>query len=187
MRSAKELLADSPVIAAVKDDEGLQRAIESDCQVIFLLYGNIITIGGLVQKIHEAGKVGIVHADLVEGLSNRDIAIDGLVQLSHPDGIISTRSGLIRRAQALDLLTIQRGFLIDSMSMRSLLAQAETNRPDFIEILPGIIPSIIQEIVEKTSVPVIAGGLIRNKQDVLQALRAGVTAVSTTAPDVWDM
>jgi hypothetical protein len=112
---------------------------------------------------------------------------DGLVQLSHPDGIISTRSGLIRRAQALGLLTIQRGFLIDSMSMRSLLAQAETNRPDFIEILPGIIPSIIQEIVEKTSVPVIAGGLIRNKQDVLQALRAGVTAVSTTAPDVWDM
>ena len=73
------------------------------------------------------------------------------------------------------------------MSMRSLLSQAETNRPDFIEILPGIIPTVIQEIVEKSSVPVIAGGLIRSKQDVMQALRAGVTAVSTTASDVWEM
>ena len=187
MKTAKELLTESPVIAAVKDDDGLGKAIESDCQVIFLLYGNIMTIGDLVKQVHDAKKICVVHADLVEGLSNRDIAVDGLVKLSHPDGIISTRSGQIRRAQQLGLVTIQRGFLIDSMSMRSLLAQAETNRPDFIEILPGIIPTIIQEIVAKTSIPVIAGGLIRNKQDVMQALRAGVTAVSTTSPDVWDM
>ena len=187
MKTAKELMTESPVIAAVKDDEGLKKAIESDCQVIFLLYGNIMTIGDLVKQVHDAEKICVVHADLVEGLSNRDIAVDGLVKLSHPDGIISTRAGQIRRAQQLGLVTIQRGFLIDSMSMRSLLAQAEANRPDFIEILPGIIPTIIQEIVEKTSIPVIAGGLIRNKQDVMQALRAGVTAVSTTAPDVWDM
>ena len=187
MKTAKELLAESPVIAAVKDDEGLKKAVQSDCQVIFLLYGTIMNIGDLVQQVHNAEKICVVHADLVEGLSNRDIAVDGLVKLSHPDGIISTRSGQIRRAQALGLLTIQRGFLIDSMSMRSLLSQAETNRPDFIEILPGIIPTVIQEIVEKSSVPVIAGGLIRNKQDVMQALRAGVTAVSTTASDVWEM
>lgn len=187
MKTAKELMTESPVIAAVKDDEGLKKAIESDCQVIFLLYGNIMTIGDLVQQVHDAEKICVVHADLVEGLSNRDIAVDGLVKLSHPDGIISTRAGQIRRAQQLGLVTIQRGFLIDSMSMRSLLAQAEANRPDFIEILPGIIPTIIQEIVAKTSIPVIAGGLIRNKQDVMQALRAGVTAVSTTSPDVWDM
>ena len=85
------------------------------------------------------------------------------------------------------LLAIQRAFLLDSMSMRSLLAQVETNKPDFIEILPGIIPNVIQEIVRKTSVPVIAGGLIRSKQDVMQALNAGVIAVSTTTQEVWEM
>lgn len=187
VRSAKELLADSPVIAAVKDDTGLEKALASDCRVIFLLYGTIMNIGDLVKRVQAQDKICIVHADLIDGLSNRDIAVDGLVKLSNPDGIISTRATHIRRAQALGLLAIQRAFLIDSMSMRSLLAQVDSNRPDFIEILPGIIPNVIQEIVRKTSVPVIAGGLIRSKQDVMQALNAGVIAVSTTAQEVWEM
>lgn len=187
MKSAKELLADSPVIAAVKDDLGLSRALDSDCQVIFLLYGTILNIGDLVRQAQERDKICIVHADLIDGLSNREIAIDGLVKLSHPDGIISTRASHIRRAQVLGLLAIQRAFLLDSMSMRSLLTQVETNKPDFIEILPGIIPNVIQEVVSRTQVPVIAGGLIRSKQDVMQALNAGVIAVSTTAQDVWEM
>ena len=187
MKSAKELLAGSPVIAAVKDDAGLRKALDSDCQVIFLLYGTILNIGDLVQQVRARDKICIVHADLVEGLSNRDIAIDGLVKLSQPDGIISTRASLIRRAQTLGLLTIQRAFMLDSMSMRSLLAQVETNRPDFIEILPGLIPNIIREIISKTSIPIIAGGLIRSKQDVMQALNAGVIAVSTTTQEVWEM
>lgn len=187
MKSARELLLDSPVIAAVKDDAGLEKAITSDCQVIFLLYGTILNIDKLVRKIQDAEKMCVVHLDLVEGLSNREIAVDGLVRLCHPDGIISTRASHIRRAQQLGLLAIQRAFLLDSMSMRSLLAQVETNRPDFIEVLPGIMPSIITEITKKTSVPLIAGGLIRSKQDVIQALHAGVIAVSTTTQEVWEM
>ncbi len=187
MENIKELLADSPVIAAVKDDFGLKKALASECQVIFLLYGNLMTVGELVRKIREAGKIAIVHIDLVEGLSNREIAVDALLKLSHPDGIISTRAGLIRRGKALGLTTIQRAFMIDSLSLQSLLTQMDTATPDFVEILPGIIPGIIRELTGKLEVPIIAGGLIRSKQDVLQALNAGVIAVSTTAETVWKM
>ena len=38
---AIELLESSPVIAAVKDDKGLKRCFDSECQVVFVLYGNI--------------------------------------------------------------------------------------------------------------------------------------------------
>lgn len=183
----KEMLSETPIIAAAKDDSDLERALSSECRVIFLLYGNIINIEELVRKVHAQGKICIVHIDLIDGLSNRDISVDGLVRLSHPDGIISTRGSLIRRAQSLDLLSIQRAFLLDSMSMRSLLAQVDSNRPDFIEILPGVIPSAIAEISRKCSVPVIAGGLIRSKQDVMQALKAGVIAVSSSCQEVWEM
>lgn len=187
LKNVKELLADAPVIAAVKDDSDLERALESECRVVFLLYGNILNIKDLVERVHQHDKLCIVHIDLIEGLSNRDIAVDGLVKLSCPDGIISTRSSLIRRAQQLGLLSIQRAFLLDSMSMRSLLSQVEATRPDFIEILPGVIHSAIAEVVLKSNIPVIAGGLIRNKQDVIQALRAGVIAVSTSSQEVWEM
>ncbi|MBQ8598503.1 MAG: glycerol-3-phosphate responsive antiterminator [Oscillospiraceae bacterium] len=183
----KNLLMDAPIIAAVKDNAGLQKALESDCQVIFLLYGTILNIDSLVERVHSANKICFVHIDLVDGLSNRDIAVDGLIKLCHPDGIISTRAHQICRAQQLGLLGIQRTFMLDSISLQNLLTQIETTRPDFIEMLPGIIPSVFQEIREKTTIPLIAGGLIRRKQDVIQALQAGVIAVSTSCQDVWEM
>ena len=187
MRKTKELLMDAPIIAAVKDDAGLQRALVSDCKVIFLLYGTIVNIDQLVGKVQGSGKICVVHMDLVEGLGNREVAVDGLVKLCHPDGIISTRVPQIRRAQQLGILAIQRTFMLDSISLQNLLTQIETHRPDFIEVLPGIIPGVIREITEKTNVPLIAGGLIRSKQDVIQALQAGAAAVSTSCRDVWDL
>ena len=187
MAKIKELLMDAPIIAAVKDGAGLQQALESDCKVIFLLYGTILNIDTLVRQVQSRGKLCVVHIDLVEGLSNRDIAVDGLVKLCSPDGIISTRVPQIRRAQQLGIPAIQRTFMLDSISLQNLLAQIESHRPDFIEVLPGIIPGVIREITEKTTIPLIAGGLIRSKQDVIQALQAGVIAVSTTCRDVWQM
>ena len=66
-------LQDSPVIAAVKSDEDLQRAIDSDCAAVFFLYGTIINIREKVQAAKDGGKLALVHVDLVEGLSSRDI------------------------------------------------------------------------------------------------------------------
>ena len=187
MNKIHDLLLESPIIAAVKDDYDLARALISDCQVIFLLYGTILNIDGLVRQVHHHDKHCFVHVDLIEGFSNRDIVVDAIMKLCHPDGVISTRAPLIRRAQQLGLVTVQRTFMLDSLSLKSLLSQLDLNHPDFIEILPGIIPSVIKEITEKTAIPLIAGGLIRSKQDVIQAFQAGVVAVSTSAQAVWKM
>ena len=48
--SLLELLADGPVIAAVKDDAGLEAALESDVSVLFLLYGDILTIRDTAER-----------------------------------------------------------------------------------------------------------------------------------------
>ena len=39
--SFADSLAGNPIIAAVKEPEGLDRALDSDCGVIFLLCGDI--------------------------------------------------------------------------------------------------------------------------------------------------
>lgn len=187
MKMQMDLLLDSPIIAAVKDEDGLEKALRSDCQVVFLLFGTLLNIGELVRKVQDQNKFCFLHIDLVEGLSNRDIAVDCIATLAQPDGIISTRTPFIRRAQQLGLSTVQRMFLLDSMSLKNILTQMDAHRPDFIEILPGVIPSIIREITEKTDLPLIAGGLIRSKQDVFQALQAGAVAVSTSCQAVWNM
>lgn len=187
MKMETDLLLDSPVIAAVKDEAGLEKALQSDCQVVFLLFGTLLNIGELVQKVRGSDKLCFVHIDLVEGLSNREIAVDCIAKLACPDGIISTRSPFIRRAHQLGLATVQRMFLLDSISLKNIITQMDVHRPDYIEILPGVIPSVIREITEKASIPLIAGGLIRSKQDVFQALQAGAVAVSTSCQAVWNM
>lgn len=97
MHPLAETLLDEPVIAAVKTDEALTAALASPCSAVFLLASTLLTVDGLVHRIHDAGKLAVVHIDLVDGLSSREIAVDSLNALCHPDGIISTRPTLIRR------------------------------------------------------------------------------------------
>ena len=60
-----EIIADSPVIAAVKDEEGLDKSLRTDCRIIFILYGNICSLTTIVEKIKKRDKLAIVHTDLI--------------------------------------------------------------------------------------------------------------------------
>ena len=46
-------------------------------------------------------------------------------------------------------------------------------RPDCVELMPGVMPKVIRQMAETLSVPVIAGGLISDKEDIIAALDAG--------------
>ena len=178
MRNAiAEKLNENPVIAAVAEPERLPAALASDCGVVFLLSGDILSIGALVDAVKNAGKAAMVHLELIEGLSGKEIAVDAIHAL--------TRAAQIKRARQLGLATIQRGFLLDSRSVRSLQAQAAQGKPDYVEILPGVIPRVIAELAHGMNTPLIAGGLIKTKEEVVAALGAGAVAVSTTAESVW--
>ena len=178
-----DVLQDSPVIAAVKNDAGLTRALESECAVIFFLYGTILNIPKLVQQAKEKNKLAFVHADLIEGMSGKDISADFLARNTMADGIISTRPNLIRRARELGLITIQRFFHIDSMSFENVLRQS--SNADVVDILPGTMPQIIRRLTQKMPQPLIASGLLQDKSDVMAALSAGAIAISTTDEALW--
>ena len=54
----------NPIIAAVKDEQGLQNCLgREELTVIFILYGDIRSIGGIVEQIHQAGKIAMAHID----------------------------------------------------------------------------------------------------------------------------
>ena len=184
---AMELLETSPVIAAVKDENGLHKCFESDCQMVFVLYGNIINIGGIVRQIKEHGKYAIVHADLAQGLSSKEIAVDFLKQNTFADGIISTKPLLVKRAVELGLIGVQRTFIIDSLAMSTMKKQIDTFHPDVVEVMPGVMPKVLKEIRAYTNIPIIAGRLISDKKDIIAAFSAGADAISTTKEELWFM
>lgn len=179
------LLEANPVVAAVKDHRGLERCLESECGVVFILYGTVMDIPAIVDRIQSAGKAAIVHVDLIDGLSPREVAIDYVKENTGAAGIISTKAGLVRYAKTRGLLTIQRFFVFDSMSKRNVTRQTLLDFADAIEILPGVMPKTLAELTPLIAKPIIAGGLIDCKEDVLSALDAGAMAISSTDPAVW--
>ena len=182
-----DAMTDCPVIAAVKNVEGIERCLESDVKIVFVLFGNLCSISGIVERVKEAGKMALVHIDLVEGLSAHEVAVDYIRKNTRADGIISTRLNMINRAKELSFYTVFRIFVLDSRAYQSIEKQRKQIRADFIEILPGVMPNIIQKINKLSVQPVIAGGLITDKEDVIDALNAGAISVSTTNQDIWYM
>ncbi|PAB60093.1 glycerol-3-phosphate responsive antiterminator [Anaeromicrobium sediminis] len=181
-----EILEDNPIIPGVKDDPGLESVLTSDCKIVFILYGNILNIGEIVKKIKDSGKMAFVNVDLLEGVSHREIVIQYLKKHTEADGILSGKASMLKAAKAQGFFTIHRLFLIDSMSFHNLDRQVEISKPDCIEILPGW-PKVISWVAEKSHMPIIAGGLVCDKDDVIAALKAGATAISSTNVGVWSM
>ena len=172
-------LARSPVIAAVKDTNALEAALASPSEIIFLLCGNIFNLQEIVERANRCGKDIYVHVDLIEGFSRDAVSLRYIAEKVHPTGIISTKSSQIKIAKELGLSAIQRLFIIDSLSMRT--------SPEALEIMPGIMPKILRELSSELETPLIAGGLITQKEDVISALNAGALGVSTTNPNVWTL
>lgn len=187
MQDLGAILAENPIIAAVKDEDGLEKALLTECRVIFLLYGSVCNVGKLVERIKSAGKLAMVHIDLIDGLSSKDVAVSFLGQNTQADGIISTKPALVKAAKEQGLLAIQRFFLLDSLALANFQKYAEMNVADMIEILPATMPKIIRKITAASRLPIIAGGLITDKEDIMLALQNGATAVSSTNQAVWSM
>ena len=190
-REFVEAIEAAPIVAAVKDDSGLEMSLTSDVDAVFILYGDICMISDIVAKVKDSGKIAMVHMDLINGLSPRDISTDFIRKYTRADGIITTKSNLITHAKEIGLATVLRHFVLDSMALINIERQSHTSResqPDMIEILPGIIiPKMIRKICSMSRVPVICGGLIQDKEDVMHALASGATAISTTSSEVWFM
>ena len=159
------VLEQNPVLPAVKDAGRLEACLAQPAGVVFLLCGDILNIDRLIDRVHQAGKYAVVHADLVAGLAPREIAVDFLHRCG-ADGIISTRPMLLRRGRELGLLTVLRVFAI-------------------IEILPGTLCKVLRRLSRELPVPLIAGGLLSDKADVLASLGAGALCVSASDESLW--
>ena len=56
-----------------------------------------------------------------------------------------------------------------------------------VEVLPGLMPKILHSLASKIDRPLITGGLISSKEDIVSALSAGACAVSTTDTKLWNI
>ncbi|WP_226580502.1 glycerol-3-phosphate responsive antiterminator [Halobacillus litoralis] len=173
------------VLPAVKKIKEFESLLESDTDYIILLESRLGLLRKLVKVGQKAGKKIFVHVDLIQGLKADDYGMEYIGQEVKPDGVISTRAHVIQQAKKYNLLSVQRLFLIDSQAIEHNVKIIQRTAPDFVEVLPGILPGMIQEIRGHIGIPVIAGGLIRTEEEVESALASGAAAVSTSRAELW--
>ena len=175
-----------PVIPAVKNEEWLESCKGSECGIVYVIYGDICNIADIVQHIKDAGKMAIVHIDLIVGLSSKEISVDFLKKYTKADGIISMKPNMIKRAKEVGLFTVQRFYMMDALTYANIVKHVKNCDPDVVEFLPAGLPKVIKYLLEEIDKPVVASGLILDKEDVMGALKAGAFAVSTTNRKMWD-
>ncbi|WP_408009556.1 glycerol-3-phosphate responsive antiterminator [Pseudalkalibacillus sp. A8] len=180
-------IVQSQVISSIKRERDLDKAINSNSNITFVLTGDIITTKGYLDQLKKADKMTFVHIDFIEGLSNTKSAITYIAEVWKPMGIITTKSNLIKYAKEEGLMTIQRLFLIDRNALKKGIEIAHNCKPDAIEVLPGLMPSVIDELTRLTNLPIIAGGLVSSKEEILNGLRAGALAISSGDPKLWNL
>jgi len=170
------------VIAALRNVEDFRIEGLSNVGVLFVLGGDIFNLPTLVEQAERYEKLVFVDIDLVKGVGKDASGIRYLARENHVHGVITTKSNLINSAQKEGLISIQRIFVLDSESLAGGLNVVDKSKPDAIEVLPGLIlPKIMDRIRSRSSVPVIAGGLITTPQEIQEILSSGAIGISTTS------
>jgi glycerol uptake operon antiterminator len=182
-----DILERNPVIPAIKNEDFLEEAIESSSDLSFIVMSSLLNIKKIVNKLKENGKIVFVHIDMVSGLSSENYTVDYIMNEISPHGLITTKHNIVSYAKKQKISIIQRFFIIDSFSLENSITHIRENKPDAIEVLPGIIPSIITRIEKLVKIPIVASGLIETKDDITKAINAGAIGVSTSKKKLWNI
>lgn len=181
------ILNQRPIIAAVKEASDLDSIPTEKIAAIFILGSDIFSLSEIVDAAVELDKLVFLHLDLVKGIAKDKYGIEYLAEEVGIDGVITTKSYLIKEAKKQDLITVQRLFILDSSAVERGINVIKKSSPDLVEVLPGIaFPYLAERLKKELKQPIIAGGLIRNNKEVKRVLDNGALAISTSSKELWN-
>ena len=182
------MLERNRVIPAVRDDNDTKKAMHSSHDIVFVLYGDILTLDDHVNAIIRGGKTPFVHLDMINGLASNPVVLEYFYRhFKRNCGVITTKSSMAKKALEMGIRVVQRYFMLDSLSVESAIEGIGKVHADAIEVMPGIIPRVISHIHRQTNAPIIAGGLINTASDIERILAGGAIAVSTSKSELWPL
>jgi glycerol uptake operon antiterminator len=173
------------ILPAANSVKEFEKLMKTPYEYIILLNSHVAQLQSLMQLANRHHKKVLLHVDLIQGLRSDEYAAEFLCQLIKPAGLISTRTPVVQIAKKKSLIAIQRIFLLDNHALNTSYRLLSSFKPDYIEVLPGVIPHIIKEFAEKVETPILAGGLIRTREEAKEALKAGAVAVTTSSEKIW--
>jgi glycerol uptake operon antiterminator len=173
------------VLPAISDPKKFEIFMSNAMEYCILMDMTLEQVEHLCKIAHQGHKKCLVHMDLIKGLRNDEYGAIYMCQKVGADGLISTHPPVISQAKKKGKIAILRVFLIDTRSLEKSINIANNTQPDFLELLPALAYGAFSRVQEVVNIPMIAGGLIRTKEEVEQCLAAGVIAVTTSQTSLW--
>jgi glycerol uptake operon antiterminator len=173
------------VLPAIRKIEDVEKMMSSNYEYLVILDMHVSRLKPIFQMAQANDKKLIIHMDLIHGLKSDEYSTEFICQEFKPFGLISTKGSVILKARQKGVKSIQRLFLLDTSSIEKSFALIERTKPDYIEVLPGIMPKIIKDIRNRTKREVFAGGFIDTIEEVEQAFLAGAITVTTSKKELW--
>lgn len=173
------------VLPAIRKIEDFERMLTSSYEYGVFLDMHISRLKAVYKLAEKHHKKMFLHMDLVQGLKNDEFATEYICQEIQPYGVVSTKGAVILKAKQKGVKTVQRVFLLDSSSLEKSYSLIARTQPDYIELLPGLMPKFIKEVRCRTGKEIFAGGLIETADDVEQAIAAGASAITTSEKALW--
>lgn len=173
-------------ILAACDSTNLNHALKSTASSIIYMNADINQLFSEDFKEKCRHKPIFIHFDLLKGLSDEKESLHFLKKYVNPFGIVTTKNSIVRSAKKEGINTIQRIFLIDTKSFKKSLETIAENKPDAIEIMPAIAPSIVERYKEHVNIPIILGGLINEEKQITEAFKNKADAVSLSKSELWN-
>ena len=181
----KNIIQQNPIIAALCREADLEDLCLSNVKIAFILYGDLQSLPAIAARIRKANILPFIHLDFIDGLSAKEATVDFIKYYTCAAGIVTTKNAQVKRARTLDLYCIQRFFVFDAISQNNIRTQLTACNADAVEILPGVIPSVISDLSAGCRLPFITGGFINTQKEVAAALNHGADAITTSIPNLW--
>lgn len=179
-------LTRNPVIASVFGMEAVPEFLRSGCRVCILAHVSLHEVERLLHLLTDAGKFTFVNMDACSGLGQDRGAVEFLKKIG-TEGVVSTKTALIQRANTMGMVTMQKVFVTDRSNLPRSTAAVDQSKPDLVQIMPWPVVAHLSPAERKGFSPFIAAGFIRTEDDVAAALREGAKGVSTSAPELWGL
>lgn len=183
----RSMVEASPMILAIIDDKTYKFALTSSKKIVFLMDASLSNLRKRVNLLLEKDKMVFVHIDMVAGLTSTNTVVDFIADIFQSKvGIITTKYNLIKRAKQRGILSVYRGFMVDTKSKNIFKENLKSGiNPDAIEIMPAFLEKIIKEFRRDfPSLTLIAGGLLSEKKEAYAILSSGANAISTSNMDL---
>ncbi|MGM0846680.1 MAG: glycerol-3-phosphate responsive antiterminator [Bacillota bacterium] len=173
------------ILPAVRSMKEFDKMLQTNYEYGVFLDLHIGMLKTVYQYAKENNRKMFLHLDLIQGLKGDEYGAQYVCQEIKPYGIISTKGKAIQQAKKKGVVAIQRAFVLDSSAMERSMELVKHSNPDYIELLPGVIPKVIKTIKTETGKPVFAGGLIDTVNEVEEAIEAGASAITTSNRELW--